>query len=90
MQSFECVRKCYYMDRRWRPGDVYDHIPGSHDGNGKPVRTPEEAGVGRCFKSLTQAQAVRSLDRTEGEKPERAPRKRGAPIDFREQFDTHD
>ena len=95
MEQFRCVKKCYFNERRWHPDEVFKFNPGGFDPNGKPMRTPEQAGVGKCFEKVTSAQAVEALSRREetirrAKSPGFKHKVPVVPMDPKDEFDTHD
>ena len=91
MEQFKCVKKCYFHESRWRPDQVFTFRPGMLDPNGKPARTPDQAGVGRCFERITADQAVALLQQAnQDEKAKREKVKKNPMPDFKERFDSHD
>lgn len=95
MEQFRCVKKCYFNERRWQPDEVFMFIPGERDPNGKPLRTPEQAGVGKCFEPVSKSQAVEALARreqtvTRSKSPGFRQRVPTIPVDLKEELDTHD
>ena len=52
-QRYVCVAKCYFMLRRWKPGQVFDFIEGQLDvPTGQRLRRPGDVGLKDYFQEV--------------------------------------
>lgn len=52
-QRYVCVAKCYFMLRRWKPGQVFDFVEGQLDmATGMRLRRPGDVGLKDYFQEV--------------------------------------
>ena len=52
-QRFVCVAKCYFLLRRWKPGQVFDFVEGQLDvATGQRLRRPADVGLKNYFQEV--------------------------------------
>jgi len=52
-QKFVCVAKCYFLLRRWKPGQVFEYVEGQLDmATGQRLRRPADVGLKNYFQEV--------------------------------------